>query len=74
MVQVYILYCHTGFGEQTCTITDRGAHFEPQMFMFAIIEALLPSKGAKMKGASLHSEGCTDIRVLTSTLKGANLS
>ena len=27
-----------------------------------------------MNGACLHSEGCTDIRVQTSTLKGAYLS
>ena len=27
-----------------------------------------------MKGTGLHSEGCTDIRAQTSTLKGANLS
>ena len=53
--------CHNSwiFGEQTCTITDSGSHFEFKIFMFAIIEARLHpegcKKGAKMKGEGLRS-------------------
>ena len=85
MVQVCTLNCHTGctFGEQTWTITDRGAHLNPKYSClqskkhFCTLKgANLNPKGCKMKGAGLHSGRCTDsfIWVQTSTLKGANLS